>query len=268
MNLLGCFLRSLIERDVKSEQAVQLWCRLAHEDIADDLAFLSWATGKMLFGEYRPTFRDPHEPLAFIYADLSSNFESDLHSKEQILLHLSEACTRDGTPLDGPLSVTDLVALEPVFDKFANFPTRLDFLLDHPGGGLTWVGTYGPMSRLAEGFRRGCEIMARYRLPPVVVVRPMKGAHFAVLRFITVFDRTDPDDTDLARRVNADLADMAVDLGFFPYKTPQWVWERFAGRIDPTFRRLVRYLCLLLDPQQIMNPGHLEIPVDDSSEQT
>ncbi|MBW1807837.1 MAG: FAD-binding oxidoreductase [Deltaproteobacteria bacterium] len=241
------------------EHAYGLAKQLAKEDIVDDIGTLSGATGKMLFGEYRPTYQDPNEPILFVYIDFSSNYENDFACKKEIIADLVGQWRAKGAKFDGPLDLEDLVRLEPKFAKFAKFPTRLDFLLDHPGGGLTWVGTYGPTSRFEEGYKKGAEILAKYGLPPVVVCRPMQGSHFGVLRWITVFDRNDEKDVEKVRAVNRDLADMAVELGFFPYKTPQWAWDRYADRINPTFRRLVRDVRKLMDPKGILNPGHLDL---------
>ena len=232
---------------------------LIREEIADDLGTLSLPTGKMHFGEYRPLYQDPAEPLLFAYIDFSSNFEFDFKSKRKIIDEILQCYRDQGAYFDGPMDLEDLVRLEPRFSKFADFPTRLDFLLDHPGGGLTWIGTYGPMSRFEEGFKQGSEIMLRHGLPPIIVARPMQGGHFGVLRWITVFDLRDQEDCKKAAAVNRDLADMAVNLGFFPYKTPQWVWERYQDRLDPTFRRVVMNIKKIMDPHGIMNPGHLEL---------
>jgi len=57
--------------------------------------------------------------------------------------------------------VRDLVRIEPAFSQFAEFPTRLDFLLDHSGGGLTWLGTYGPSSRWKDGVGVGMDILRK-----------------------------------------------------------------------------------------------------------
>ncbi len=242
------------------DRAFELINGLAREDILDDIGSLSLPTGKMLFGEPKPTYMDPDEPILFVYLDLSSNYERDLEFKLQVVdEHLARQRDK-GALFDGPMNLDDLVRLEPRFSKFAKFPTRLDFLLDTPGGGLTWIGTYGPTSRFAEGFKKGAQIMARHGRPPLTVARPMHGGHFGVLRWITVFDLNDEEEIEKVREVNRDLADMAVDLGFFPYKTPQWAWERYADRIDPTFRRLVRDAKRLMDPDGILNPGHLEMP--------
>ena len=232
---------------------------LIREEVADDLGTLSLPSGKMLFGEYRPTYKDPNEPVLFCYMDFSSNFEFEFKSKRKVIEETLKRWRDRGAFFDGPLDLNDLVRLEPRFSKFAEFPTRLDFLLDHKGGGLTWIGTYGPLSRFEEGFKKGSEIMLRHGLPPVIVARPMQGGHFGVLRWITVFDRDDEQDCRKARAVNLDLADMAVNLGFFPYKTPQWVWERYHDRLDPGFRRVIMNIKKTMDPQGIMNPGHLEL---------
>jgi FAD/FMN-containing dehydrogenase len=197
-----------------------------------------------------------------MYVDVSSDFESDFASKLRIVDDLIGRQRAGGARFDGPLDLEDLIRLEPRFAKFGKFPMRLDFLLDHQGGGLTWVGTYGPTSRFKEGFNKGAEILQRHGLPPVVVARPMQGGHFCVLRWITVFDRDDPKDCRRVHEVNVELADMAVELGYFPYKTPQWAWERYAERLNPAFRRLIRDVRRLMDPEGILNPGHLDLPVD------
>ena len=232
---------------------------LAKEDLIDDLGGLSLPTGKMLFGEYRPLYRDPNEPELFVYIDVSSNFKKDMDCKLEIINHLVNEARTDKIRFEGPLMLDDLVRLEPRFEAFAKFPTRLSFLLDHEGGGLSWIGTYGPVSRYTEGFNKGSEIMKKHGFPNLIVARPMKGAHFGVLRWISVFNRDDPEDTEKVRQMNIELCDMAIDLGFFPYKTPQWIWDRHKEKINPAFRKLVMNVKKLLDPNGIMNPGHLEL---------
>jgi len=145
--------------------------------------------------------------------------------------------------------------VEPRFEKFADLPARLDFLMDHPGGGISWVGTYGPVSRWEEGIKRGMAIMEERGWPPIVVTRPMLGGHFGVLRFIELFDKKDPESVRRVAEVNHALAEAVIELGFFPYKTPGWVLARHRDKIDPGFLGLLDKVRRALDPNGVLNPG-------------
>jgi hypothetical protein len=132
-------------------------------------------------------------------------------------------------------------------------------LLDHPDGGLTWVGTYGPMSRFERACELGIGIVERHGFPPLIVARPMKGGHFGVLRFIEVFRRRDAADRERVRTCNAELCDALLAEGFVMYKTPAWAVLRYEEHLDAGFARLLREVRGLLDPSHIMNPGRWEL---------
>ena len=157
------------------------------------------------------------------------------------------------------ICTVSLLKIEPRFGRLATFPTRLDFLLDHPDGGLTWVGTYGPMSGFERGIQRGIAIVQRHGFPPTIVARPMRGGHFGVLRFIQVFHRDRPDDCARVRDCNAELYEALLQEGFVAYKTPAWAVARMAQRLDQGFARLQREIRALLDPAGILNPGRWEL---------
>jgi FAD/FMN-containing dehydrogenase len=105
------------------------------------------------------------------------------------------------------------------------------------------------------GVKRGFEVMAEHGYPPSVVTRPMRGGRYAVLRFIAIFDRNSPEECARVRRLNEALADVCVDLGYFPYKSPAWAVERYRDRFDPGFIKQFAALRRHLDPLGIMNPG-------------
>ena len=228
-------------------------------EILHDLGGLSWPTGKMLFGVQHPKERDPGEPEFFLYLDLGAPTKELLAAKRKVLRDYLTKLRSSGLRLDDPIDVATLVRLEPKLGKLAEFPTRLDFLLDHPDGGLTWVGTYGPMSRFEAGFERGIEIVERHGFPPMIVARPMKGGHFGVLRFIEVFERDSPDDRARVAACNLELCDALIELGFVMYKTPGWAVHRYADRLDPGFVRLLGEVKAMLDPTGIMNPGRWSV---------
>lgn len=228
---------------------------LVKEEICDDIGILTWPTAKMLFGETRPTWRDPSEPLMMLYADMSTNRQADLDLRMSILDEILAAARAKGAKFQGPLDVRDLVKIEPRFQKFAEFPTRLDFLLDHKGGGLSWVGTYGPTSRWEEGTKVSMKIMEEHGFPPLAVARPMAQSHFGVLRLIETFDRDDPAQVEAVAKVNMALVDALLPMGFVPYKTPAWVHARYGDKLDPGFRELLNRVRKVIDPNGILNPG-------------
>jgi FAD/FMN-containing dehydrogenase len=141
---------------------------------------------------------------------------------------------------------------------FAELPARLGFLLDHEGGGLTWIGTFGPMEKLEEGARQGMRIVEAGGNPPLVVVRPMKGGHFAVLRFILRFDKKS--ETARVRETLVALGRALMELGYVPYKCPATLYEEVARRIDPGFRALMERLRKAMDPGGILNPDRWRLP--------
>lgn len=227
---------------------------LARYQICDDVGGLSWTTGKMLFDVQRPLERDPGEPEFFLYLDISGASQRELELRVEILNDYLGRLQGDGFKLEKPLEIDTLVRLNPRFGKFAEFPTRLEFLVDHPGGGLSWVGTYGPMSRFEAFGDAGFAIMQRHGMPPTLVSRPMKGAHFGVMRFIATFDKSDPAERQVVRQMSAEIVDAGLELGFIPYKTPPWVVRRIRDRIDPGYVDLMRRVLGVVDPERVLSP--------------
>jgi FAD/FMN-containing dehydrogenase len=156
--------------------------------------------------------------------------------------------------MESPMGIETLVRLNPRFDKFSDFPTRLEFLVDTPGGGLSWVGTYGPLSRFPAFADRGWALMEKHGFPPAVVSRPMKGGHFGVLRFLSVFDKADAEERARVRAMNVEISRAGFELGFLTYKTPAWAVEILTEYLDPTFMDVMRQIRGVLDPQGLMAP--------------
>lgn len=232
--------------------------RLCRTELFDDIGGLSWPSGKMMLGVQHP---DPEpaedEPRYFLYVDLTAELPEELALKERVLRKVLQEVRGLGEHIEDPIDLVDLVRLNPAMGKFAEFPTDLDFLTSHPGGGLSWIGTYGPLSRFDEAADAGCALMARHGFPPLVVSRPMRGGHYGVLRFITTFDKKDDADRARVRAVNEELLELCTVRGFVMYKTPIWACERLAPRMDAGMLRLLRDVKGLMDPKRIFNPGKL-----------
>jgi len=227
---------------------------LSRRPVCDDIGGLSWPTGKMLFDVNRPTERDPAEPEFFLYLDLSGSTERELQLRRELLDELLGELEGEGYKMEAPMDINTLVRLNPKFGKFSDFPTRLEFLVDTPGGGLSWVGTYGPLSRFEKYADVGWAIMEKHGFPPAVVSRPMKGGHFGVLRYLSVFDKSDPEERKKVRAMNLELSRAGYELGFLTYKTPAWAVDILTERLDPVFQDVMRRIRAELDPGGIMAP--------------
>ena len=232
--------------------------RLCQAEICDDIGGLSWPTGKMMLGVRRPhPIPAEGDPLFFLYVDLTARIPEQMAVKERILCSVLDDLRAEGERFEDPLDVETLVRLDPRMGKFADFPTDLDFLTDHGGGGLTWMGTYGPLSRFAEAAEAGSAIMAEHGIAPSIVSRPMRGGHFGVLRFVTIFDKADAEEVARVRAANHALLEMVTAKGFLMYKTPIWAWKLLEPRMDPGMLALMRRVKGLMDPQRLFNPGKL-----------
>ncbi len=233
-----------------AESGIALLRAGARTGLFDDLGGLSWPAAKWAFGLDRLGPRDPHEPELYVIADYGADTKAEMKVKEERLKELA--------PEAPPIPVEELLLLAPDLEPFAELPARLGFLLDHEGQGLTWVGTFGPMDKLEEGARAGMRIVEGTGNPPLVVVRPMKGGHFAVLRFIVRFDKKS--ETERVRELLVVLGRTLMDLGYVPYKCPATLYGEVARRLDPGFRTLMERLRKTMDPAGILNPDRWRLP--------
>lgn len=226
---------------------------LARSGLFDDVGGISWPAARLLFGLV-PTERDPDEPEMFLFLDITADEEDELRIKRRALERVLAEQRSAGAILEGPLDVKDLLAIEPAFQKFAVYPTRLDFLLDHPGRGLTWVGTYGPLSRLEAGCQKAVEVLERYGEAPLIVSRPMRGGHFGVLRYISRFDQSVEAEVEKMRALNRDLCLALHSEGFIPYKMPDWAFSLLRESFDQGFLSLLERVRSVCDPAGIFSP--------------
>jgi hypothetical protein len=142
--------------------------------------------------------------------------------------------------------VSTLVRVAPAIRTFADFPTDLEFLTNHGGGGLSWMGTYGPISRFAATADQCSAIMVRHGFAPAIVSRAMRGGHFGGLRFVVTFDKAWQPEVRRVHELMQELLVAVTEAGFAMYKTPAWALEWLRDRIDPR---------AITDPEGVLNPG-------------
>ena len=239
--------------DVDSAYKVQQ--RIARLELMDDIAGFTWPAGKMLLGATGRLTRVPEEPLCFAYIEMSGSTKKELKVKAAAVRDTVRALRREGCTLDDPIDVELLIKIDPEYAKLAEFPTTLNFLLAYGGGGFSWVGSFGPPSRWAEGVTRAMEIMERLGHPPLIVARPLKGGHFYALRPIIPFDRTVEGIQPRIRAALEEIADALMESGYIPYKAPGWAAAKIMEKADPNWVALLRKVKATIDPDRIMNPG-------------
>jgi FAD/FMN-containing dehydrogenase len=223
---------------------------LARTGSFDDVGLMTWPAAKMLFGATRGLVRADDEPLAFLFIDITGASAAELDARLELAreqLH--------GAGVESIFPVESLVEVVPQYAKLAELPTTLDFLLDFPGGGLTWIGSYGPSAQWLAGAEKGLALLEEHGFPPFLVARPMQGGHFFVLRYVACFDKGDVDEVARVRTVMGLLADLVLDHDYVPYKASADAARRILARAHPGFVDLLGRVRGLLDPDGRMNPG-------------
>jgi glycolate oxidase len=239
------------------EGAYEILRSITRTRIPDDLIGTSFALNKV--GElayshqkmplYPPTKRLPDEPEFVITAEITGNTENELKAKVEAVGEAVRARC-NGFKYTGP---------ETASSTTATFPMQALGVLSS-GGGLMWVGTYGPMSRWLDTVKRGCELQDKYEITRTCYTRIMNEGHFAGLRWMLPYDKGDP---DLVKRIEglcAEQLDLVLETGYIPYKTPVWAVRRLEELVGHDWLKLHRRVKEMLDPNNIMNPGRWGSP--------
>ncbi|MCC6751462.1 MAG: FAD-binding oxidoreductase [Deltaproteobacteria bacterium] len=227
---------------------------LARLECCDDVGAVTWPAGKLLLEQTRPLERDPEEPEVFLYLELSGQSERELSLRVALVHDALERLRNHGVEHEAPVPLADLLRLNPRFACFAETPTRLSFLLDPPGGGLSWIGAYGPLSRFDGLADHAAALMADRGFAPLMLGRPMKGGHYGALRFISTFRRQHPEEVARVRHLSRELLHAVLDHGCLPERIPPWAFPELRGRLDAGYLELFARLRQLLDPTGTLSP--------------
>jgi len=241
------------------EGADEIFQAIIRTRIPDDLIGTSFALNKVGVAAYEhkkmslypATRRLPDEPEFVITAEITGNTENELNAKVEAVGEVVKYKCK-GYKFTGPDTMPSTTAA---------FPMQALGVLSS-GGGLMWVGTYGPMSRWLETVKRGCELQDKYDITRTCYTRMMNEGHFAGLRWMLPYDKEDPALVKRIQDLCAEQLDMVLETGYIPYKTPVWAVRKLEEMVSPDWLKLHRRVKEMLDPNNIMNPGRWGMPED------
>jgi FAD/FMN-containing dehydrogenase len=193
---------------------------------------------------------NPGDPEFTITAEITGNTENELQAKVEAIGEVIKNKFDDAS-VRGPRTVPSTTAA---------FPLQALGVLSG-GGGLNWVGTYGPMSKWLEAVKRGCALQDKYGITRSCYTRIMNEGHFAGLRWMLPYDKEDSEMVNRIKDLCAEQLDMVLDVGYIPYKTPVWAVRKLEERVSSDWLKLHRRVKAMLDPNNIMNPGRWGAPL-------
>ena len=239
------------------EGAYEIFQAIIRTRIPDDLIGTSFTLNKV--GElayahkkapiYPAYHRLPDEPEFVITAEITGNTENELNAKLEAVKEAVSIKCQDVKML-GPDTMPSTTAA---------FPMQALGVLSS-GGGLMWVGTYGPMSTWLETVKKGCGLQDKYDITRTCYTRMMAEGHFAGLRWMLPYDKEDPELVQRIKDMCAEQLDLVLETGYIPYKTPVWAVRRLEEKAGPDWLKLHRRVKEMLDPNNILNPGRWGMP--------
>jgi glycolate oxidase len=86
------------------------------------------------------------------------------------------------------------------------------------------------------------------------------GQGHAAMFFISYsFNRADPEDIKNAREALHDTNKAVLEIGGIPWKAEIVGQQLMLEKMDPNYKKLLKSIKNLLDPNGIMNPGNWEV---------
>jgi len=236
-----CTLLRRVSQTQICEQAVAFASELEGEWPPDPARWAASETGGG--GQTAATFDRPPGPDTFsVLLRVEVDSEDELKAKNALLdVFIKEE-----------LKGTEFIELPAQWTDMAQFPTR--GTSEHLGG-LTWIGTMGPVSQWIKAMEKVLPLFDKYRLRRVAGICGFRGGHYGMLRPIVAYNNSDPDEVERVEKFMQEILQVVLDCGFVPYKAHVWAVEEMMRRGDPNWVELLTRVKKMLDPNNIMNPG-------------
>jgi len=125
------------------------------------------------------------------------------------------------------------------------------------GGGGQWIGSYCSTRDIATYYNLARDVALKHGHAPQFYSRILFGGHYCVARTNINFNKNDPKEIESARQVLKEIHEEVQSLdGVVMYKAPEWAHQVYKDKTLPATSELIQKIKKLLDPNNIMNPGH------------
>lgn len=125
------------------------------------------------------------------------------------------------------------------------------------GGGGEWIGSYCSTRDITTYYNLARKIALKHGHAPQFYSRILFGGHYCVARTNINFNKNDPEEIESARKILKEIHDEVQTLdGVVMYKAPEWAHKVYRDKTLPATNELILKVKRLLDPNNIMNPGH------------
>ena len=127
------------------------------------------------------------------------------------------------------------------------------------GGGFEYVGAFIPLQLIPEMIKIGTEISLKHEIVPTMGARLIGQGHAAMFFISYSFNRSDPKDMKNAREALHETNKATLEIGGIPWKAELDGQQMILEKMNPNYKKLLKGIKNLLDPNGIMNPGNWEV---------
>lgn len=223
---------------------------IGRAEIVNDVAAFSIEVSKMEVGIPEPK-RYPEEPAFAAVVPMTAKTENQMNAKLEILEMLVNDLNKNGTNIH----IIDYNEFSKLYNLKARniFDLPSQILSLHEYSGLTWFGAYAPTHKFEELLEKCDALYHKHNFPPFIYMKTMKSSHYGIFRPIFRFKRFS--ERDRVFKLLEEIADVCIDLGCIPYKTPSWLTTKLRKKINPGWLSLFDKIKKCMDPNNIFNPG-------------
>jgi glycolate oxidase len=220
-----------------TEYIPQLVTNLTKTDIPEDL---------MVAVAEKPDFMKGYAVL-LVY--ITGDDEDEMKSKTKMLKRLYRK--NKATYMKLPPRYYDIFLEQPQFAaKAADF---------RKGGGFEYVGSFMPLEKIPDAIDRARDISLKYDIVPTQVSRIIGRGHAVMFAASYSFNRADLEDMERARKALHETNEMVLELGGIPWKSELAGQKMILEHMDPNYKKVLKSIRMILDPNGIMNPGNWEV---------